>query len=194
MLNLLQYHLQRPWRILLKKPRKFVSFLNKYLFFIGWINNFVIYVVLSPLRLVNAFYYNMIIHSFLSVRDYWLEIFSPKLHGMRYRKGFKYFSLWIIMFPYRLVRYFFESIIKISEGIIFTVVDVFVPALTMYHGTKKESGISITKPGKWRVGDGNFAGSGIYFGIDKNVALHYAGNSSESVIILARVSLGRIIT
>jgi hypothetical protein len=97
------------------------------------------------------------------------------------------------LFPYRIVRYFLESLIKVSEGLVFTLVDTIIPALTFYHGTENGAGISITKPGKWRVGNGNYAGSGIYFGIDKNVALHYAGRTSDSVIILARVSRGRII-
>lgn len=192
-LNKLQYHLEKPWLFFLKKPRGFLLFCNKYLFFFLWPIDLIIYILLTALRFVNAVYYNLFIHAFWSVRDCWLEVWAPKLHGMRYRRGFKYFILWVVMFPYRVVRYFFESVIKVSEGLIFTIVDTFIPALTLYHGTKKESGISITKPGKWRVGDGNYAGSGIYFGFDKNVALHYAGHSSESVIILARVSRGRTI-
>jgi hypothetical protein len=78
-LNKLQYNLAKPWRFVQKKPRRFVLYLNKYLFFIGWMFDLVIYVLLTPLRFVNATYYNLVIHAFWSVRDCWLEIWAPKI-------------------------------------------------------------------------------------------------------------------
>jgi hypothetical protein len=58
----------------------------------------------------------------------------------------------------------------------------------MYHGTNHGSvSASITQQGKWLVGDGNYVGTGIYFGMSKRVAEHYA--DSQNTIILVRVTL-----
>ena len=52
--------------------------------------------------------------------------------------------------------------------------------LTMMHGTSEESSIKISGPGRWLIGDGNFAGSGIYFTMEKRVAMHYAEASAQN--------------
>jgi hypothetical protein len=40
------------------------------------------------------------------------------------------------------------------EGIVFTVVDVFVLTITMKHGTSYDASVSISKPGQWRIWGG----------------------------------------
>ena len=49
--------------------------------------------------------------------------------------------------------------------------------------------MSSEKVGGWIVGGGNFAGNGIYFVPERSTARHY----SEGSIIVARVSLGRVL-
>jgi hypothetical protein len=150
------------------------------------------YILLAPLRLLNAIYYNIVIYSFWNVRDHIGDIFSPKAGKWQRRKGFKYFFFWLFGLPFRIVKYGLTGILQFMEGIVFTVVDVFVPTITMKHGTSYDASVSISKPGEWRIGGGNYAGTGIYFTMKEKVADHYARSSgNKPMIIYARVSLGK---
>ena len=91
------------------------------------------------------------------------------------------------------------SLTFIESGI-WTVVDTFIPTLTLFHGTDTTASESITQSrGRvgnnswrtevWNVGGGNFAGNGIYFAPARSTALHYSAGS----LIVCRVSLGRVI-
>ncbi len=192
LLNKIQFFLQKPWRPLLKHPNKFYLFLNKYFGWVSWLIQLSLWLALTPLRLINAIYYNIIIYSLWCFYDHLSEIFNPKVNGMRYYHGFKYAFYWFFGLPFRFIKYIWIGLIQFIEGIIFVVVDTVVPAVTMYHGTRRDASINISKPGEWQVGDGNFAGSGIYFTMNKKVAQHYAGSGKDSVIIRSRVSLGKI--
>lgn len=192
MLNSIQYHLQKPWRNALKRPSKSLAFFNKYFGWIGVLCRFVLYLLLTPIRFVNAVFYNIFIYGLWSIRDNLLDVCVPKIGGMRHKSGIKYAFFWFFGFPFRLIKYIWIGILQLIEGIIFVVVDTFIPTLSLYHGTNLESSISISKPGKWLVGNGNYAGSGIYFTMNKRVAQHYAGRSSNPVLIKARVTLGRV--
>ncbi|WP_434575115.1 hypothetical protein [Riemerella anatipestifer] len=150
--------------------------------------------MLTPLRFLNAMYYNIWIYGLWNIRDHFADIFNPKVKGMRFRKGFLYGVYWLFGLPYRLIKYSTIGVIQFCEGIVFVFIDTVYPALTMYHGTEKTISINnISKPGKWLVGNGNYAGSGLYFTMNKRVARHYARFNSNSVIICSRVSLGRVI-
>jgi hypothetical protein len=188
--NYLQYALQKPWRSFLKKPNGLNHFFNTYFFFIGFFYRIGSYLILSPLRFFNAIYYNLWIYGLWNIRDNVSDIFKPKTGYIARQKGFVFLFLYLVQLPYRIVKYAGVGIIQLFEGCVFVVVDTLIPALTLYHGTTKEASISISKPGEWKVGGGNFAGSGIYFGANKGVAKNYSGTSSDSVIIAARVSLG----
>ncbi|MGI6341855.1 MAG: hypothetical protein ACOXZ9_02600 [Bacteroidales bacterium] len=191
MLNSLQYHLQKPWRNALKRPSKTLSFFNKYFGWFGALCRLALYILLTPIRLINAVYYNILVYGLWSFRDNFLDVFAPKIGGMRYKKGFKYAFFWIFGLPFRLIKYIWAGMLQFIESVIFVVVDTLVPTLSLYHGTDLGCSISISKPGKWLVGNGNYAGSGIYFTMNQRVAKHYAGSSGEPVLIKARVSLGR---
>ncbi len=189
LLNSIQYFFQKPYRRFLKKNSNFWYKWNKYLWILPFLTKIFFYIILTPLRFINALYYNIWVYGLWSVRDNIAEIFNPKMKGMRHKTGFKYFIYWIFGLPIRLVKYAWRSIIQILEGTLFVVVDTVFPALTMYHGTKKGAAYDITQPGEWKVGGGNYAGSGIYFAMKKHVANHYAGGNG--VIICSRVTLGR---
>ncbi|NOZ91640.1 MAG: hypothetical protein GXO60_10200 [Epsilonproteobacteria bacterium] len=80
-----------------------------------------------------------------------------------------------------------KNVFVFFEPIVMTGVDVVFPTYTMYHGTSYgEAHADITQNGRWFVGDGNYAGTGIYFGMAERVAKHY---SNSDTIILVRVML-----
>lgn len=113
---------------------------------------------------------------------------------MRHKKLFTYLILWLILLPWRFLKYIvWKSGLTLVESLFFTVYDTFIPTLTMYHGTSGEASALITSKGNWKVGSGNFAGSGIYFAIYKRTADHYQRMNSDGVIIVSRVTLGRIL-
>jgi Poly(ADP-ribose) polymerase catalytic domain len=190
LLNQLQHFLQKPWRTLLKRPTPLNRIFNRYFWFFGTFTRFGLYLLLFHLRFVNAVYYNIWVHGLWSIRDHLADILNPKTGSIAQKSGFRYALLWLFGLPIRFFKYAGIGILQSWEGILFVGIDSFLPAVTLYHGTQKNASISISKPGKWLVGGGNFAGSGIYFAIDKSVAKHYAGNTSDSVIIVARVTLG----
>jgi hypothetical protein len=145
-------------------------------------------------------YYNIVVYSFWNVRDHIGDIFNPKNGKWQMRKGFKYFVFWLFGLPFRIIKYGLTGILQLTEGITFTIWDIFVPTLTMKHGTSYSASIRISKPGekvmtkaKWLVGGGNYAGTGIYFAMDTSVADRYArsGGGNEPMIVYARVSLGK---
>lgn len=159
-----------------------------------WTYNIVMYFVLAPLRFVNAVWYDIFVYGVFSIKDHVDDIFKPKLKLWTQKKGFVYFLYWFFGLPVRILKNCFMSVAKILEGILFTAIDVLVPTLTMMHGTKRGASVNISIPGAWRVGDGNYAGTGIYFTMDKSTAEHYASSSSagdDRVIVFARVALGR---
>ncbi len=60
----------------------------------------------------------------------------------------------------------------------------------MLHGTEfREADTKITQSGDWKIGEGNYAGTGVYFGLSSRTAKHYAPDSSDNSMILARVTL-----
>lgn len=192
MLNHLQFFSHRPWRFLLKKNNKLTRFLDQKLWLVKFAIKAYLYIILTPLRYMNAFYYNIWVYGLWSLRDNLGAIINPKTGGMRYKKGCSYWLFWIIGLPFRMIKYGSAGFFQLLEGIIFLLIDTIFPAITMYHGTSKDASISISKPGQWLVGSGNYAGSGIYFTMDVKTAQHYAGSSPDAVIICARVTLGRL--
>lgn len=199
-LDLLQFWLAKPWRPLLKssslsdksKPgmRTFLQILKIPFYF-----------ALFPLRFINAVYYNILIHNLYELSNYFMEIAAPSDE----EEGRDGFWKWIIYLPIRLVKYLvFHGGLTIIESVIWTVIDTFIPAVTLYHGTVESSADSMLcdpkrnkkrkctsgwLSGIWNVGGGNYAGDGIYFGIFRKTLRNYQAGSA----IVARVTMGKTI-
>ena len=197
-LNALQRHLSKPWRPLYKKRHGTDGF-NKFMRGFWNILKIPLYVVLTPLRFVNAAFYNIIVHSSFEFFNYLGEIFDPTSS----KEGGANFVTWVLLLPLRLLKYGWHYLLSLLESIIWTIIDTIVPALTLYHGTSKEASESICQsPGRvgskdwdsgvWNVGGGNFAGNGIYFAPIRSTSEHYAQGSNKALII-CRVSLGKVI-
>ncbi len=199
-LDLLQFWLSKPWRPLMKtntladRDKPWMRTLLRIL-------QVPFYIALFPLRLVNAFYYNIIVHNLYELSNYALEVASPSDDD----EGGDGFWNWLVYLPVRVVKYIvYHGLLTVIESIVLTVIDTFVPAVTLYHGTaeayadsmlcdpKRNSQRKYTSgwlSGIWNVGGGNYAGDGIYFGIFRKTLRNYEKGSA----IVARVSMGKTI-
>jgi hypothetical protein len=100
LLNKTQYVLSEPWR---------------YIFRTSWVGDgvktwlrptlevlkVVLYIVLTPLRVVNAIIYNIFIYAMTSIYTLFFEVLRPTAK----EEGAKDLWTWIYMFPVRLVKY-----------------------------------------------------------------------------------------
>lgn len=149
-----------------------------------------IYFLLFPLRIINAIYYDIILFSAVSLADNLHELINPKIGKMKYRKGIKYLFFYIITIPFRLVMFVVNGGAYVLDSVLMFGVSVAVPTLTMLHGTDfKKAGTKATQSGNWLVGKGNYAGTGIYFGLQKRIAEHYAKQAGGTGIVMVRVTL-----
>lgn len=199
-LNRLQFFLSKPWRSVMKRHWAEES-RKPALRTTLWVLQFPFYLLLFPLRLVTAAYYNLVAHLLYELTDYLLEVFSPT----DYQMGRGNAGRWILWFPLRVGLYLvYHFGLTVIESVVWTVIDTFIPALTLYHGTNgmsaeemvREPGrtresrrYAVRQTGTWTVGAGNYAGDGIYFGISGKTLNNY----QRGAFVVARVSLGKTI-
>jgi len=197
LLNRIQWILYNPLRLLWKNPNS--EFSNKsfnLLFYTGiipiyWI---IIHIIATPLRLINAIYFNILLGWSINIYDSLAEVINPKLGKIRHRRGINYLIFWIIGFPIRLIKMLFKNIFVFIEPIIMTGVDVVFPTYTMYHGTEHGYvSADITQNGRWLVGNGNYVGTGIYFGMSKKVADHYSDYNNTTILVRVTLMFTRTI-
>lgn len=194
-LNWLQRYLSKPWRLFYKgnsgRDYHNAELRNRY----QWAK-VPLYILLTPLRFYNAVYFNMIVHCAFEMYNYVIEVFMPSNDDEGADDTFRL----VYMTPWRVLKYVvWHGGLTVLESAIWTVIDTFVPALTLFHGTNEQASTTITHAGRdgyscrltgiWNVGGGNFAGNGIYFAPARSTALHYARGS----LIVCRVSLGKVL-
>lgn len=149
----------------------------------------VIHLALTPLRLVNAIYFNILLFWSVVFCDGLSELIHPKLGYGKASGSSHQLWRWFRYFPYRLYMLFKRNGGALLEGILMTGVDVVLPTYTMYHGTSfKGIATNIAQAGRWYVGGGDYAGCGIYFGFLRRTAEHYA-TGEDSALICARVTI-----
>jgi hypothetical protein len=147
------------------------------------------HVALTPIRVINALYFNIILFWSIVFCDSIMELIHPRLGVCRRYKGIRYLWHWLLNFPERLFNIFRRNGLALVEGILMTGVDTVFPTYTMYHGTSfKGIGTNIAQAGRWYVGSGDYAGSGIYFGFYRKTAEHYA-KGEDHALIVSRVTL-----
>lgn len=186
-LNHLQYVAQRPYRPLLRRPNRALRSLYVMLLPARLVAAVLLHGCALPLRLLNAIYYDLWVLNLAVLRDALGELLLPKRGTARRLRGSAYLFHWMTTFPRRLLTNLGLVSWGLLDGVSMLFVDVVCPTLTMYHGTSFSSAVNITQPGTWVVGSGNFAGTGVYFSMQRSVAEHYA---SGGVVICARVTLG----
>ena len=194
-LNQLQRYLSKPWRLIYKnnngRDHKNAELRKTF----EWVK-LPLYLLLTPLRFVNAFYFNLLVHCSFEMYNYLIEIFLPSNE----REGEYDYVRLVLLIPWRVLKYvIWHGGLTIIESAVWTIIDTFVPALTLFHGTNEQASTTITHGGRngyscnltgiWNVGGGNYAGNGIYFAPARSTALHYARGS----LIVCRVSLGKVL-
>lgn len=195
-LNALQRFLSKPWRFCFKHNSGNDHLNATYRSYLE-IAKIPLYILLIPLRLVNACYYNLIVHTLFECYNYLYEVIAPSSE----REGAGSITKWLLWLPFRVLKYpLFHGALTLIENVVWTIIDTFVPTLTLYHGTDSVASSHITgdsaysdnpnpNDGVWLVGRGDFSGKGVYFVPSRSVASRYSNGS----IIVARVSLGRVL-
>ena len=207
--NRLQHILTEPWRYIFKSnwlSDSIKETVRPLLYFI----QILLYIAITPLRLYNAIAYNIVLYSVTELYDLFLEVLQP-CDG---DEGADDIWTWLFMFPVRIIKYpVFHGILVIIEGLVWTVADIFIPTITMYHGTDLTAAQAITGSAKrnaylestssWTTGTfcsstNGWGGRGVYFGSSRATAHTYAFDSyrlsdNNPVMIACRVSLGKIL-
>ncbi len=186
-LNYAQWWLDSPLRHLLRNthsvwPRRLFFLLSP----LWLVYNLAFYLILIPLRLVNAFYFDVVLFWSISLRDGLADLVAP-----RYPTAPKsrYILKWVSRFPVRLARLIYKYSLVMLQGVAMLAFDLVWPTLTLFHGTGKEVAEKIAQTGEWLIGSGDYAGTGIYFGLTQEIAEHYAHARAQPLIVIARVSL-----
>ncbi len=149
-----------------------------------------IWFLTTPLRVVTALYFDVLVYMFVAVSDSIEELLHPKLKRMRNRKGFSYWSGWVLGFPVRAGWLLLKNSLAVIDSIAMFFVSVAWPSFTVFHGSSEQAVYDITQKGRWLVGIGNYGGSGIYFGRTIKTALYYSGQKGGQGrnMIVARVT------
>ncbi|MBR4572811.1 MAG: hypothetical protein IKO28_05285 [Prevotella sp.] len=200
-LNRLQYVLTEPWRYFFKSHWVSDSTAET-LRPLFYVMQLLLYIITTPLRLLNAFIYNILIYIPTELYDLLWEAFVPSAYVRWVGK----WSDWFMEMPMRIVKYpIYHGFLVMVEGVAWTVIDTIIPAITMYHGTDLTAGDAITRKETYQWNQGTFtasqnswAGIGVYFAISRTVARRYAEDphrlsDGEPVMIVCRVSLGKIL-
>lgn len=155
-----------------------------------------IWILTTPLRVVTALYFDVLVYLFVMMSDAVDELLHPKLGKMRHRKGKDYWFRWITGLPFRAGWLLYKNALAVLDSMLMFVTSVAWPTFTMYHGTAPDAVYDIAGRGRWLVGSGNYGGSGIYFGRSPRVAVHYSRSASrgagEAHVIIARVTLSML--
>lgn len=208
-LNKIEFFITEPWRYLFKynwMNDKIKEVVRPILFLI----KFALYVVTTPLRALNAFNYNILTHVSIELYDLLYEVLMPCSPN----EGKGNFVKWLFYLPLRIVKYpLFHGFLVLLESSIWTIIDIFIPALTLYHGTDLTAGEAITyspsrndylkrtaswKDGEFRASQNGWGGNGVYFASMRSVAEGYAYDpyrlsDNNPIMIVCRVSLGNVI-
>lgn len=153
------------------------------------------HLLLTPLRIINALYFDVMLYISVMLGDLVAELFDPKVGGMRYKRKTQitYWTSFITRFPVQLITFFIRGAITLLDSLFMFSMGVVLPTYAMYHGTDFERAISnIGQEGQWKIGGGEYAGRGVYFGLNIKTARHYARGYRKQGIIVARVTLNPI--
>jgi len=110
-LNRLQHILMEPWRYLTKNY--IYSSPRKIMLLMAYPIEIILYILITPLRFLNAVLYNIFVYCISELYDLTLEVFVPG----SYDEGKGSFWGWIIWFPVRVVKYpIFHGFLVIIEA------------------------------------------------------------------------------
>jgi hypothetical protein len=143
------------------------------------------YVLLIPLRLINAIYFDLLLFLSVSLRDGIADLVQPLYD----ESGVQYVLRWLYLLPWRILQFILKYSTAILQGLAMAALDLLWPTLTLFHGTGSAEARTIARSGEWYAGTGNYVGTGLYFGLHERVGRHYARLKREPLVIIARVTL-----
>lgn len=144
---------------------------------------------MTPLRLTTAIYFDLFIYWSVMFDNASNDLVLPKRGRIRKTCMVKYLKNWFLYLPHRTGIFCVTSFLIILNSLLMLGISIVLPTLTFYHGTRfKEAATKIVQEGKWYVGPGTFAGSGIYFAIKRRVAEHYASKDKNNAVIIVRIT------
>lgn len=154
----------------------------------------VLWVALTPLRALEAVYYDLLLFPAVSLRDAALDLLRPRRAPYRDLHGAAWARAWLTGVPRRALDAAWRVPRVALQATAMALMDLCWPSLTLYHGTRFEQGATaIAQSGLWLVGRGDYVGEGIYFGVRPSTARYYArgstGVSGSWAVIVARVTL-----
>ena len=208
-LNRIQYLMVEPWRYFFKRDWLSQGLMSNARLILYLIKVF-LYIVTTPLRLLNAIIYNLFIRFLFGMYDLLFEVLQPSA----FDEGAENIGQWLLWAPFRFLKYpVYHGAVMLIEGVIWTIVDIFIPAITMYHGTDLLAAQAIVcspkrnnlliKTSQWTNGtftasQSSWGGIGVYFTPSFLVAHSYATDTyrlsdNNPVMIVCRVSLGSIV-
>lgn len=199
-LDNLQWTLAEPLRILLKDYTKPWP---RYIYFASMPLRILylplLYLTLFPVRVLSALYFDLLLFAIHALDNEMKELLNPE--SPFYRKQLKqsYRWKWIGGFPLRFIIHIYRITCLIIHTLSSTGISIVFPTVTVFHGTQKlntaakfypsKSHRPIIQSGHFYVGEGDWAGRGIYFS-NRTTAQYYAG--SGQVLIMTRLSPGLI--
>lgn len=191
-LNYLLWVFYNPIRGLFKKPdsefgrRIYLSLNTLFIPLIYWV---IIHVLSTPLRAVISLYFDVLVYWSVMLDDLITEVFMPKRGSYRNQQGITHHAHWLLALPLRLVVFVFRSFFAIVDSVLMVGISLALPTITMYHGSNfKQAVVKIVQDGTWLVGNGDYAGSGIYFSISRKVAGHYSESGENRGILILRLT------
>ena len=202
-MNRLQRLLSKPWLPFTKKPHHTSDEAQARARKIDRIAQVPFYIACTPLRAINAVYFNIVIHLWFEYFNLVMEVIAPSSRN----EGRRNVGQWIVKLPYRIWKYpLLHGFLTTVESIAFTLADCVIPTLTLYHGTSAFYSDAITADpnrnswrqsmsnwhsGNFKTGGGNWGGDGIYFAPRRATSAAYSSDSGN--IVVCRVSLGKVV-
>lgn len=156
------------------------------------------YVLMTPVRLVTALYFDGLVFISFSVTVALMDLLYPESRLYRDSSGWKRTALLALLFPWRLLGFLLHNVRILIQAACMVVLDTVFTSVTAFHGTdaafvatpdRAKDTQTIFQKGMWLVGSGDYAGRGIYFGLQEEVAEHYARSCGAPILVMARVSL-----
>lgn len=157
-----------------------------------------LYIYMTPVRFITAVYFDFLVFLSFSVTIALMDLFYPESKTYRQSYGWRRTFKVAAFFPARLVIFLLQNVRIIVQSLCMVALDTVFTTVTGFHGTDAanvgrpdpdKENPTIFQKGMWYVGTGDYAGRGIYFGLQENVADHYARGSNYPLIVMARVTL-----
>ena len=165
-----------------------------------------IYIVTTPLRIINALYFDIFIYIWVMANKSLTQLFRPNHRLIRHSTGIAYLFWCILLCPLRLMWALGQNMPTIIDAVFMAAISIAFPTFRMLHGTSSDGATCTSKKASLRtpnvvggnVAGGNAAGSNNITYFSRNIraakqqTTSFLNDQQEIIhpIILARVNFG----